>query len=846
MNTRAHTALGLLACLAILSRMLLHPPGLSPAPRPISLAPPSGAYQALRFWAESRAYPEKDVPDASVISTFLERRNAGSSSRSAVDPGTEPWVSIGPTNFSGRMISIAVNPVDPKTILVGAAAGGLWRTTSAGLGGWEMVPTGYPVLGVSAITYDTWDTDVIYIGTGEVYSYDQSSGGLVVRTTRGSYGMGLLKSTDGGSTWTKSIDWSYNQTRGVQDIALNPLNSQTVFAGTSEGVYRSTDAGTTWAPVLDVIMVRDVEVNPQDTTLVLAACGNFGSAGHGIYRSTDGGLTFGKVSGLPSFTGYPRLELWSQNPDIVYASLPEATSGGGSLHRSTDFGASWTLLSTQAVYGVQGWYSQFTAVHPIDTNLVVRGGQSIYRSTNGGRNSSTLAVGWADYHGYAHDPSKPDILWFVDDGGVWTYNYRTGASDFRGAGLLTSQFYNGFSGSAQDSFLAHCSVQDHFRWMYLGSTSWTDGGYDEVGWTAVDQKNDSMMYFCDRNGGSVYKSTDRGANFVNASMGLSGGGGAWNSPLIASPSDPLVLYFGRSVVFRSTNGAATWQTTNNGVPLDNNPALSMAMSHSNPDTVYVGTAPRVTRAHMFRTTDGGATWVDITGPLPDRYPMDIAVDPTRSEVVYAAMGGFSAPHLWKTTDAGVTWSDITGSLPDVPATAAIVDPLDPRHVYVGTDLGAFVSTDAGTSWEAFGDGLPEAVIVSDLSISPSSRMLRCVTHSNGVYERPLLLPGVSGVVPQAGHAAEFALEQNYPNPFNPSTAIVFYMGHEGHARLAVYDIAGRRVALLADGRREPGKHAVRFDASGLSSGVYVYRLEVRSGPEERRTFAAARKMVLTR
>ena len=377
MKNRAHLAIGLLSCGGLLCQMFLRIPNLPPQSRQAPWPPPSGAYQALRFWADSRAYPESDVPEGAVLRALDEKRTARSSSEAVQGSRADFWNSIGPTNFSGRMISIAINPTNPGTILVGAAAGGLWRTTSAGLGGWEMISTGYPVLGVSAIAYDPSDPNVIYVGTGEVYSYDNSSGGLVVRTTRGSYGMGLLKSTDAGATWTKSIDWSYSQRRGVQDISLNPLNPRTVFAGTSEGVFRSSDAGATWALVLDVKMVRDVEVHPGDTTLVLAACGNFGSPGNGIYRSTDGGLSFVKIPGFPSFTGYPRLEMWTQNPYLVYASLPEATSGAWSLYASTDFGESWVLMSTQPVYGVQGWYSQFTAVHQNDSSLVVRGGQNI-------------------------------------------------------------------------------------------------------------------------------------------------------------------------------------------------------------------------------------------------------------------------------------------------------------------------------------------------------------------------------------------------------------------------------------------------------------------------------------
>jgi hypothetical protein len=808
--------------------------------RPQQAPTRSGALEALEFWTSARAYPESDIAPDKYYQAFL---HVQTHMPKAYEPlrSDGVWQFIGPTNFSGRMISVAINPLNPGTVYAGAASGGLWRSHTGGLGSdWHRVPTGFPVLGVNAIAVDPADTNTVYIGTGEVYRYQGSVGGTVVRTTRGSYGMGILKSTDNGASWTKALDWSYNQQRGVQALRFNPMNSQTVFAATSEGVYRSPNGGTTWSLVLATVMARDIAIHSADTTQVLATCGNFASPGNGVYRSTDGGLTFGQISQLPPFSGMGVLGVSPSNPNFVYALLADSTHSVGTMYKSTDFGFAWTLVADHEQGDVQGWYARFLAVHPNDSDRIVIGAQGIYRSTDGGSTIAPIGSffsGWADYHSFAYHPTDPRILYVVDDGGVWrTINFGQTYTDV-GVGLQTSQFYNGFSSSTEDSLLALGQAQDHFGWMYTGSSTWVEGGVDEVGWTAINQSDNQIMYAGTRSGGTIAKSTNGGASFSNASTGLIGGISSWNSPFLLSPSDPSHLYFGRSIIFRTTNSAGNWSPTNGGMPLDGNPALSMAMSYTNTDTVYVGTAPHLVRAHVFRTTDAGASWADITGPLPDRYPLDIAVDPTKSSTVYVAFGGFNAGHLYKTTDAGASWVDITGILPDVPATAVVVDPLRPEVVYAGTDVGVFVSKTGGEDWMVWSEGLPEAVMISDLSLSLSNGAVRAVTHGAGVFERGMLETPTGTHVDETAAGRDVVLLPNEPNPFHSSTVIRFVMPSAGRVQLSIYDVSGRAVATLVEGEREAGFHSVRFDASTLSSGVYFYRLATHG-------FTVTRRMVV--
>ncbi|HCV43446.1 MAG TPA: hypothetical protein DGH68_08165 [Bacteroidetes bacterium] len=796
----------------------------------------SEAMRALDFWTASRTYPDAEIPADRYFKAYLDVREMRSETDALVSVPA-PWTSIGPTNFAGRTLAIAINPRNPNTIYIGTAAGGLWCSHTGGLGAdWQRVATGFPVLGVNAIAIQATDTSTIYVGTGEVYRYCCAIGGLVLRETRGSYGLGILKTTNSGATWTKSLDWTCNQRRGVECIRINPLNPFTVFAATSEGVYRSTDGGATWLLVLNALMAQDIAINPVDTTLVLATCGNFASTGRGVYRSTNGGVSFAVIGGLPSFTGKAMLEMYGANPRRVYLSLADtavglSSYGTGSLRRSTNFGETWTVVSNEAVYGVQGWYSQFVAVHPTDSMQVVRGTMYLYKSTNGGVSSYEfpyLSSPWADYHSYAHHPTNPNILYIVDDGGVWrSTNFGTTYQSVNG-GLLTSQFYNGFSCSAQDSNRALGQVQDHFGWMYMGSAAWPSGAVDEAGWTAINQSNDMLMYAVERDGDSLYRSTNRGMSFFVSMSGVPPyTTGAWNSPLVISKSNPNYLYFGRAIIYRSTNAGAYWYATNGGASLDGNPALSMAVSATSQDTVFVGTAPGSGRPHIFRTTNAGTSWTNVTGDLPNRYPVDIAIDPIDSRIVYVAFGGFDTTRLAKSTNAGLTWTHINSPLPNVPTTAVAIDPFNTNHVYVGNDLGVFVSADAGSTWASFNDGLFEAVMVGDLVISPSNRSIKLATHSNGVFTRKLLSSLPTGVEEERRSLPDwFMLHQNFPNPFNPTTHIPYSLSRSGRVALKVFDIAGRGVVTLVDQSQTAGLHIAEFEATSLASGVYVYRLEV--------------------
>src|SRR5688572_10762780 len=237
----------------------------------------SESWGALQFLNNSRAYPYADIPaDAYPKAELFYKTHFKNQSARTDEVQTSAWQSIGPNNIGGRTLAVALDPTDTAIVWIGAASGGLWKSTTGGVGlnAWTHIPTSFPVRGVTCIAINPTNHNEIYIGTGETHTYATAVNGLIHRPTRGSVGIGILKTTDGGATWTHSLNWSYNTLRGVWDFKINPLNPNIVYAATTEGVYKTTDSGATWNLSLNQLMVMDLEMDNADTNIVYAGVGN--------------------------------------------------------------------------------------------------------------------------------------------------------------------------------------------------------------------------------------------------------------------------------------------------------------------------------------------------------------------------------------------------------------------------------------------------------------------------------------------------------------------------------------------------------------------------------------------
>ncbi len=813
----------------------------------------SGAYEALTFFGESRAYPEKSLPPDAF---FAGWENAQRMKEAAVaDRNTDPWETMGPHNRGGRTLNLAFNPQNPNTLYAGSASGGLWRSYTAGVGvdAWERVETGFPVLGVSIIEFMPGDSTQLFIGTGEVYNVEAAGTGAAYRNTRGSYGMGILRSVDGGETWIQSLDFSYDQNKGIWDIEIAPSSPNIIYAATTDGVYKSTDGGDNWDLVLDVVMANDLAVHPNDPDLLVVGCGNFASTGFGIYRTTNGGAEWNKItSGLPSsYLGKIQLAIAPSQTDIVYASIGNGFStaeGASWLCRSEDFGLTWSI-QTQVDYSKwQGWFSHDVVVRPTNPDEIVVIGIEVWKSTNGGETITIKNVGGvgfsnppiegpdgnpnyvhSDIHDVIYHPTDPNIFYVAGDGGIHrsTDNGETYASC--NGRYQTAQFYNGFSNSAQNSDLCMGGLQDNGTIRWNGESTqvtWSRINGGDGSWSAINQQDDNFQYVSSQ-GLNVRRSTN--------GTGFSGAGipavfpTAFIAPFVVAPSDGSVLYAGSSVIAKSTDfgGNGSWSITNGGNQLDDgNPALSMSMSSTNTDIVYTATAPYFgIPSGVFVTLDGGQTWDDITGNLPDRFPMDLQVDPVNHAVAYITYSGFGTGHVFRTSDYGNSWNDITNGLPDVPTNAVEVDPLFPNNIYVGNDLGIFVSTDYGANWESYHDGLADAVMIFDLKISAANRKLRAATHGSGAFQRDLLEEPSTNTaeVEDSNSLLEFEV---FPNPASAFVNVQYRLSANENVDIQLIDSQGRVLETVLQKEQMAGPHQLEMEVSDYAPGIYYFKLQV--------------------
>lgn len=790
----------------------------------------SGAMQALESWSLQRAYPSAELPSAGYAQAFEERETIYASSREAQT--TLPWEALGPWNTAGRTLALEINRLNPSTIWLGSASGGIWRTRTGGEGAqaWHRITTGFPVLGVSSIKIALSDTSIIYAGTGEVYNVNGAGLDPWIRPFRGSYGIGILKSIDGGSTWTKSLDWSYDQQRGVNDIAIHPNDPNIVYAATTEGVYKTIDGGANWTQLTTTAMAMSLALNTKDPDTLYAAYGNLNSIGKGIYRSYDGGATWNQcTSNLPtSFGGKIHLDIYDRSPQVIFASIGNSTSqnGGASwLCRSVDHGQNWTVQSTEDYTLWQGWFSHDVAIHPRDSSRLFAVGVECRFSTNSGTNllhaaTNGLTLGTppingpdggnnyihSDIHEVEYHPTQPDTVYFGTDGGVFRrIGFNMGSVN---GGLQTTQFYNGTSTGTLDTMIFMGGLQDNSTVIWTGTPAWQrvlggDGSYSGLPYDGVPYR---LASYQNLNIGRI----DVAGNWVQIVSPPNSGSSAFIAPYRIAPSDNDVMYAARERVFYTNDGGQNWSPTG-ASSFDGNFFTDLAVSPTNSDKVIAATGPVVGPHHIYTTTTGGASWTtaNMTG-LPDRYPVDVAFDPTNDQTVYVTYSGFGTGHVFKSEDLGQTWNDLTGSLPDVPTNAIAIDPDHPFVLYVGNDLGVYVSEDAGNTWNVFDTGLPEAVIAMDLVISKPNRKLRLATHGNGAYQRDLIVPSDIGL----SESNRTSIEA-FPNPFKDRFTIVIEKGLE----FQIIDQQGRMVHEGTSGREA----RIEMNTDLWATGIYYIR-----------------------
>ena len=789
-----------------------------------------------------------------------------------------PWQFVGPTNISGRMTDIAV--VTPKgesyTIYVAGASGGVWRTRNEGVT-WEPVFEQAASTSIGDVTAAPSNQDILWVGTGEANIFRSSMAGAGVyksvdggeswvhmglagthtipriivhptnpnsvyvaasghEWTHDEY-RGLYKTTDGGESWEK-VFYIDDQT-GVIDLVMHPTDPNTLYAAT-------------WQ------RIRERWNDPRNESHY---------DGSGVYKTTDGGESWTEVSGGlpdPRYRGRIGIDIAPSNPDVIYAfvdnyeTASEAPEGatdaygrprgptikGATVFRSDNGGGSWYQTSEQnqtmeGMSGTYGWVFGQMRVDPNDEDKIYVMGLGLNVSEDQGKTFRPLRGMHVDHHGLWIDPVNSDYLVNVNDGGVAiSYdggeNWRTFYDN-----LPLVQFFN-IAHDMGDPFRVYGSIQDHGSYRGVVDLSRGRSNIPAVEFEgapggegsshAVDPTDPNTVYSA-----GFYGTIQRSNMATGETEGLVprpepgelAFRGQWVAPFIISPHNPRILYHGMNFLFRSMNQGESWErisadlTYNDPDKYGDIPyqtLFSIAESPFKFGLIYVGTDD----GRVWRTDDSGASWKEIDRGLPyQKWVAELVASKYDEATVYMAQNGkrdddFS-PYLWKSTDYGENWTSIVNNIPSGPVNVIKEDPKNPDVLYVGTDIGVYVSLNGGGQWHALPGGDLPSSFYQDLVIHPEEDIMVAATHGRGVWAmdvQPIqaLTPDVMAEPVHLFDLGSVQLPQGFRGA-GGTASIQYWVGSPAsQALIQVRDSDGNLVRELS-GPAEAGLQTLEWDLS---------------------------------
>ena len=696
-------------------------------------------FKRWEAFMDPRVYPTGQRPSPTALYEGMQQvqQTWGSSSTGA--SGIGQWTPEGPFNGNpiegiGRINVIAFHPTLTNVVFAGAPSGGLWKSSDNG-STWSTNTDLLPNLGVSGIAIDPMHPDTMYIATGD-------------RDASDTYTIGVLKSTDGGETWNPTgLTFQLTNYARITGLVIHPTQTQNLVASTRSGIYRTTDGGATWS-ITQGGSFQSLTSVPGAPHLLYSGTSSNGK----VWFSRNFGQTWTMVTGsmgLPA-NGPARCEVATTAADTnyVYALFGANNNGLFGVYRSTNKGLNWSQMhgaspnlldwsTTGNGSGGQAWYDLAIAVSPLNKEELLVGGVNVWRSNNGGA-SFALSGHWfggggasyvhADHHWLTFRPGTNEI-WSGNDGGVDVSPNGGLANSWqaRNNGLAITQYYKIATTPTNTSWTLG-GTQDNGT--HLNKTSWTRVRGGDGMDCGLDPSNELVMY------ASIYygdftKSNNGGSNF-NAPFNLPpSGSGNWVTPFLVSQHNGNVLYAGFTRVWKSTNAGMSFAATTSSNLLGTDNIDVLAESPSNPDVLYVGI-----NQYLFRSMDGGATFTQHSGGAGSHVITGIAVDPLDPlHIVVSRSGYVAGQKVYESYNGGVSYSNISGSLPNIPANAVAFEPGSSNLIYVGTDLGMFVRNNVLGDWVPFNAGLPN-VIVNDIEILTQPRIVRIGTYGRGIWQSP--------------------------------------------------------------------------------------------------------------
>jgi len=704
--------------------------------------------------------------------------------------GLLEWRCIGPFR-GGRVVTVAGDYADANTFYFGACAGGVWKTTDAGVY-WENVSDGFfNTASIGALAVAPSDSNVIYAGTGET----------TIRIDV-SHGDGVYKSTDAGRTWAHV---GLADTRFIGKIRVDPHNPDLVYVAalghafgpnSERGVFKSTDGGASWRNVLfksEQAGAVDLSIDETNPRILYASIWqayrsfsqlSSGGPDSGLWQSSDGGETWADLSdkpGMPSgIKGKLGVAASPAQAGRVWALVEHKTAGG--LYRSDDYGAHWEQVSDNPQLISRAWYYMHLTADPQDPDTVYVNNLNFWKSTDGGKTFAEIATPHGDNHDLWIDPRNPRRMVHGDDGGAkvslnggatWSTIYNQPTAQLYHIATDNRAAYHVY-GTQQDNTSVAVPSRSHHSAITWGDCYITGTG--ESGYIAVRPDDYNIVYVgaigSSPGGGNSLQRYDHRTRQIRLittwpeTMRGYGAGEekyrfAWTYPIVISPHDPNVLYAGGNLVFKSSNEGQSWQPISpdltradpetlkpTGGPVNRDAigaetyatVFAFAESSHKPGVLWAGSDDGL----LHISKDGGQSWDKITPPDMPEWSMIscIELSPHDKASAYLAATRYKLddyrPYLYKTSDYGQTWQAITDGIPEHEFTRVIrADPARPGLLYAGTETGLYLSFDDGGAWQRFQLNLPIAPI-HDLLIKNND--LIAGTHGRSIWVLDDLTP----------------------------------------------------------------------------------------------------------
>jgi photosystem II stability/assembly factor-like uncharacterized protein len=780
---------------------------------------------------------------------------------------------IGPAVMGGRITAIEGVNRDPRTLYIGTAGGGIWKTRTGG-NIFEPLFDKYPQ-SIGALAIDQAHPDTVWAGTGESNMRNSVS-----------IGLGIFRSTDGGRNWLKM---GLENSEHISKIIIHPKNPGVLFVAVpgklwsdspDRGLYKTSDGGKTWEKILytdEKTGCADVLMDPRNPDVLWASMWQFrrtpysfnsGGPGSAMFKSTDGGKTWRKITnGLPtSAFGRIAMALAPSAPDNLLAIVENENTG---LYISSDGGESWKLQSSTNNVCARPFYFSTLMVDPKDAKRVYRPAFNLSISSDGGYSFSDAsdAGGWvhSDHHALWINPEQTHQMYLGTDGGVYMSLDRGVTWTFLNS-LPVSQFYH-VSMDDQLPYNVYGGLQDNGSWRGpsaspggIENKDWQNVGGGDGFWVQPDDLDPNIVYSESQGGNSTMMNLKTNQSQVIQPQGGQGDPKLrwnWNSPIVKSPVNHKVIYVGAQFLYRTDDRGHSWtrispdlttndtlkqkQAASGGLTVDNSSAenhctiFAIGPSTLDENLIYVGTDD----GNIQVTRDGGKNWELISKNIPGvaKGAWVSCIEPGRFDrnTVYATLEnhayGDTKTYLIKSTDLGKTWTAVSTEGAQGYAHVIREDRLNPNLLFLGTEFGLYISNTGGANWVLFKSGLPEYVAVRDIAIHPRTNDLVLATHGRGVFIiddispwrllTPELMQRDAAILPvrptavTTGHyGGGFPGAGSFAGP-NPSeqAKIIYYLKdriNTGDVQIEILDDKGQ-VLITLPGTKRKGINVANWD-----------------------------------